>query len=185
LRGKAFDQVARRLATGFSRRGLWGIATGAALGAVARLPITADAKKKRKRKKTPKLKLNAFGCVNVGGFCKNGGQCCSGICQGKKGKKKCQAHDASTCVVGQISTECGAAEDVACTTSSGGEGTCTTTTGNAAYCFADGDCFPCKKDADCQAFCGPQAACIPCVDDCAEGSACVGANDDDCGFPDA
>jgi hypothetical protein len=182
--GSRFDRLTRTFTEGSSRRGvLRGFATTALGLTMTRLTGTVAAR----NRKTKKIKRNGFGCVNVGSFCKNAGQCCSGICQGKKGKKRCKAHDASTCQAGQISTECGAAADVACTASSGDAGKCTTTTGNAEYCLADGECFPCKKDADCQAFCGPQAACIPCADDCEEtgGTACVGANEGDCGFPGA
>jgi hypothetical protein len=181
---RRFDALAKTLTTRESRRGIVRGLTAAAVGLAAiHRPGKVEARTKGKKK----IKRNSFGCVNVGRFCKNAGQCCSGICQGKKGKKTCRAHDASICQAGQISTECGAAADVACTTSSGDAGKCTTTTGNAAYCLADGQCFPCKKDADCQAFCGPQAACIPCLDDCEEtgGTACVGANENDCAFEDA
>lgn len=155
--GKAFDQAARRLATSFSRRGLWGIATGVGLGAAtARLPITADARKKGKRKKTPKLKLNAFGCVNVGGFCKNGGQCCSGICQGKKGKKRCVAHNAGEC---QANEDSCAGVNALC---GGNSGICGRTTGKASFCGNSGLCRTCKKDTDCEAEFGLGAACIVC-----------------------
>lgn len=37
-------------------------------------------KGRRSKKKTPEL--NRFGCVDVGGFCRDNGQCCSGICSG-------------------------------------------------------------------------------------------------------
>jgi hypothetical protein len=174
-----FDGLTRSVSTLLTRRTFSG-ALG--LGALA-LPGLVEAKKKHKKKKKPKF--NDFGCVNVGGFCKNSGQCCSGICQGKKGKKKCQAHDQSTCQPGQNIVECGGAETVACTTSSGDpDGECFTTTGNAGYCESSGNCFACKKDADCIAVCGPQAACIVCETECAAtgGTGCVGPSDDSCNF---
>jgi hypothetical protein len=177
-----FDHWTKSLPFAASRRrALLALAVG--------IPGLAEAKKKkrknRKRNKK-KIKRNAFGCVNVGNFCKNSGQCCSGICEGKKGKKKCQGHDQSTCQAGQTIEDCGGVA-VDCTTTSGDEGSCLTTTGNAGYCFSDGDCFPCAKDADCVPFCGPQAACIACAgEECGEegGTACVGPSDDSCEFPD-
>lgn len=171
-----FDQIARTLSTLQSRRGLLG-ALG--LGALV-LPETAGARKKKKKK----AKFNEFGCVNVGDFCKNNSQCCSGLCEGKKGKKRCSAHDSSTCQSGQ--NACDDAEAVPCVSSAGAlMAACDTTTGNAPYCSADGDCFPCKKDADCVAFCGPQAACIQCAACADEGvvTACVGPTANGCTFP--
>lgn len=147
------------------------------------LPGSATAKNRKKKKK--KVTFNDFGCVNVGGICKNASQCCSGICKGKKGKKKCQAHDAQGCQAGQREEICGGdAVNVPCTSSAGEEDSvCDTTTGNAGYCTFNGDCFPCSKDADCQEFCGPAAACMICADFCAEtgGTACVGPGP--CTFP--
>jgi hypothetical protein len=172
-----FDGLTRSVSTVLSRRTLAG-ALG--LGALV-LPGPVAAKKKHKKKKKPKF--NDFGCVNVGGFCKNSGQCCSGICQGKKGKAKCQAHDQSTCQPGQSIGDCGGT-DVPCTTSTGGDGLCFTTTGNAGYCEVSGNCFACKKDADCVSVCGPQAACIVCELECAAtgGTGCVGPSEDSCNF---
>jgi hypothetical protein len=170
-----FDCVTRAISLVLSRRGFAG-----ALGlAVAGLSGLAEAKKK-KRKKKKKIKRNDFGCVNVGGFCKNSGQCCSGICKGKNGKKKCHAHDASTCQAGQQPISCNGGADIACATSTGGAGLCGTTTGNAGYCTNDIDCFACTKDLDCQPFCGPQAACVAC-NACPGGVGCAGV--DGCDVP--
>jgi hypothetical protein len=174
-----FDRLTRSVSTVLSRRTLAG-ALG--LGALVR-PDLADAKKHKKRKKK-KIKRNDFGCVNVGGFCKNSGQCCSGICSGKKDKKKCQAHDASTCQVGQTFTQCGGAENVGCTSTGGNtDSTCVTTTGTAAYCAGAATCAPCKTDADCEAVCGAGAACFPCAAECPDdgGTACAGRSEDSCG----
>lgn len=155
------ETLVRGLADAMSRRGfMGGLATVLSLAPV---PVSGtDAKKRKKRKNKKKIKRNAFGCVNVGGFCENAGQCCSSICEGKKGKKSCQAHDTSTCQPGQQEAFCGGAEDVNCPTLDGAEGFCEVTTGNAPYCFGDGACFPCSKDADCVPFCGPGAACLAC-----------------------
>jgi hypothetical protein len=69
-------------------------------------------------------------------------------------------------------------------TSLGTAGVCATTTGRAGYCLFAGDCFPCKKDADCQQLCGPQAACIIC-DDCIStgGTSCVNPEASGCDIP--
>lgn len=167
-----------------SRRDLWRGLAGAGLGlGTARWQLTAEAKKKRKHKKRKKkAKPNAFGCVNVGNFCKNSGQCCSGICAGKKGKT-CQAHDASTCQAGQTVVACGGV-DTFCTTSGGETGACTTTSGNAGYCTKTANCFACSRDADCEAVCGPQAACLPCALSCTAtgGTACAGPATGSCTF---
>jgi hypothetical protein len=173
-----FDALTRAVSAVLSRRTLAGVL---GLGALT-LPSLADAKKKKRKRKKKKIKRNDFGCVNVGSFCKNGGQCCSGICQGKKGKKKCKAHDQSTCQAGQTTEECGGTQNVECTTSSGvTEATCFTTTGNAGYCGATGICVACSTDLDCVVVCGPEAACIPCTA-CEEdsGTACVGVSFDSC-----
>lgn len=122
------------------------------------------------------------GCKDVGKKCKNAGQCCSGVCKGKKKKKRCKAHDTGGCLAGQQETNCGGA-DVECTTSAGEPGACDTTTGNGGFCTFDRSCFPCTKDADCRAFCGPDAACIQCDPLCGAegGTACAGP--DLCTFP--
>jgi hypothetical protein len=183
LDGKAFDQVARRLATSFSRRGLWGIATGTALGAVvARLPLAADAKKRKRRnkgKRKPGLQRNGFGCVDIGKPCRgNNANCCSGICDGEKPKKG--KKDTSRCVAHNVG-ECQADQDVcrgigaAC----GDGGACFRTTGNASFCGDGGQCVACQKDADCEAM-GflAGAACVDCAEDCQDisgGTACFRA----------
>jgi hypothetical protein len=170
--GNQFDNLARAI-TG-SRRALL---SGALVAAAGWLGVgDAAAKKKRKRKKRkPKARPNAFGCLEVGAACTSAAHCCSNICQGKKGKKHCKAHDTGECLAGQLLGQCGG-ETIPCTSSSGAPGRCEITTGNAAYCAGGGDCRPCAKDADCQALCGPQAACIQCPVGCAGGTGtqCVG-----------
>jgi hypothetical protein len=173
-----FDGLARSVSTLLSRRTL---ATLLGFGAFA-WPRVAGAKKKHKHKHKKKIKRNSFGCVNVGNFCTKSSQCCSGICQGQKGKKKCQAHDASTCQSGNDVCVNGVPQP--CTTSTGHPGDCTRTTGNASYCETDGECFACKQDADCVPFCGAGAACIICPVGCGpNGTACVGLTDGVCTFP--
>lgn len=121
------------------------------------------------------------GCKNVGKKCKRDAQCCSDVCKGGK-NKRCKAHDGAGCKAGQQETACGGVE-VDCISSTGAEGACDTTTGNAPYCTVDGGCFPCTKDRQCRPFCGPKAACIRCGPECEEegGTACVGPGQ--CDFP--
>lgn len=113
------------------------------------------------------------GCKDVGKKCRKAKDCCSGVCKGKKGKKRCKAHDTGGCTPGGNTVGCGGT-DVACTTSNGVPGQCVTTTGNAGYCGTGGDCFPCAKDADCRPVCGPGAACIKCEVGCTVGTVCLG-----------
>jgi hypothetical protein len=158
-------------------RGLMGVALGLA---ALRHSDDADARKKR-RKKTPQL--NAFGCLNVGQKCRGkDALCCSGKCAGKKPKRgrkdrrTCVAHDTGGCPKGDPSEACGGDVETVCTAATGLEGVCDRTTGNAGFCTVSGDCFPCRKDADCQPLCGPEAACIRCEETCSGvgGTACVG-----------
>ena len=119
-------------------------------------------------------------CKDVGSRCKRAKDCCSGVCTGKKGKKRCKGHDSGGCQAGATSAIC-AGTATTCTTKSGAPGTCATTTGNAGYCAADtADCFACTKDAECQAFCGPRAACVRCPEECTVGTACMGAEPGAC-----
>ena len=176
-----FDSLAHALRDGRTRRGFTTLLGAGLAGLAGGWPdLTADAKRKKrkkKRRKKKKAKLNEFGCVDVGKFCKNDGQCCSGACEGNE----CQPHGESTCQPGQ---DICLGVEVPCVTETGQPGQCTTTTGEASYCFAEGDCFPCSKDADCQAICGPQAACIVCAQCLTEGlqTACVGPSNDSCAF---
>ena len=139
-------------------RGLVGAGFG--LGA-ARLPGVVAAKRKRRR-----IRRNAFGCVDVGGYCKGDEHCCSGNCAGKPGQKRCRAHDTGGCQAGLQDTTCATeanpGTDVPCTTSAGNAGFCNTTTGNAGFCAYSGGTYPCAKDAECQEIYGPRAACIRC-----------------------
>jgi hypothetical protein len=156
-----FDTLTRSLTNLLSRRVVWRglIGAGLALPAAPR-PDGAAAKKKRKKQKP---KFNAFGCVNVGNFCQTADQCCSGICQGKKGNKRCRAHDTGGCAAGQRNANCGGA-NVTCAAGMGNMGFCETTTGQAPYCasgYYSVD-IPCATDRDCHKYCGPRAACLPC-----------------------
>jgi hypothetical protein len=166
------NDVTREIASLLTRRRLAG---GLGLSALA-LPGLVEARHTHRHKHhTKKPKFNDFGCVNVGGFCKNESQCCSGICTGKR----CQAHDESTCQPGEDAC---AGNEVVCTTIAGEDGTCVRTTGGANYCQATGTCFACRKDADCVEACREaRAACIVCAE-CAEfgGAACLGITHHSC-----
>ena len=171
-----FARLTRAVSTLLSRRTLAGTLSLSVLG----LPSLADAKKKHKKRKKrkKKVKFNAFGCVDVEKFCNNGRQCCSGICNGEKGKKTCKAHDASTCQPGQ---DVCAGVVATCVSAAGENGACVRTTGNAGYCQVSAVCRSCTKDIDCQATCGPQAACIVCEVDCGpNGTGCVGPSEESC-----
>jgi hypothetical protein len=177
-----FDNLTRSLQRLAPRRAALSVLGGSLAALLPRLGRDDASAKKNRKKSKKKVKFNDFGCVNVGSLCKNNGQCCSGICKGKKGKKKCKAHDQSTCLAGQ--TACGGAV-IDCVTPLGQQGFCETTTGNAGYCQVDGGCFACTKDADCVPFCGPEAACIVCENGCEEegNTLCVGPSEDSCAFP--
>ncbi|MCA9878758.1 MAG: hypothetical protein KC442_13285 [Thermomicrobiales bacterium] len=186
-----FDDVARALSPLLTRRGLAGLLGLTALGTAE----LAEAKRKRRKKKRkkkkskngngndntpkPQVKLNAFGCVNVGDFCENSGQCCSGICDGAA----CKAHDVDSCQAGQTDLTCsGVNTNVECNAQGGGDGLCLTTTGNAGYCAGDREiaqCVTCNKDADCTGVCGQGAACVLCAN-CPEGRTCAGAAEESC-----
>jgi hypothetical protein len=178
------ERLSRAVAHALSRRGLLGTV---GLAAIARPGPTAAKRKKKK------LKKNAFGCVDVGKACRGkNANCCSGICQGtkpKKGRKdtsRCVAHDEGSCLAGQRQGLCGGDADVPCTTSADQIGLCQTTTGNAAYCTAGGACFPCRRDTDCEPFCGPGAACVRCTaceEDEGIPTACMGLINGGCEFP--
>jgi hypothetical protein len=196
-----FDTLIRGLAAPASRRvagrflaglGLTGVLaqTGAASVGAAK-----DEKgKKRKKPRKQKPKRNGFGCVDVGGFCANSGQCCSNICSGRKNKKTCQGHNVAvgTCEAGPLGfcgTGPGLIAGTPCTSSADENGFCFTTTGKAPFCAVssvqDAGCVACKKDKDCQRFCGADAACIQCPA-CAQqfgvSTACAGVAADSCVF---
>jgi hypothetical protein len=144
-----------------SRRDILRGLAGAGYGSgIARWSSTADARKNRKRKKrTQKAEPNAFGCVDVGSFCKKDGQCCSGVCQGKKDKRRCKAHNVLDCPAG--ADQCAQAA-MACGPT--GDGHCYQTTGQASFCTDYVVCNLCERDTDCQALdFGPGAACVVCA----------------------
>jgi hypothetical protein len=179
------DDLTRSLFSRPSRRHLVASLVGGVFGTNTTLfPQVLTAKKKRRRKKRKKKKVtfNDFGCVNVGSFCKDSSQCCSGICDGKMGKQTCQAHDQTTCQAGQ-DNYCSGGPPLPCDTSAGYSGACVHTTGNASYCQYTASCHACSKDADCVPFCGSRSACIV-ADECcpSTGTACASVNFSGCTF---
>jgi hypothetical protein len=155
--GLRFDAMTRSLSQGSSRRRfLHGLT--AVLGlATAHVPGAIRAGRRKK-----KLKRNEFGCVDIGGKCRGkDGNCCSGICKGKKPKQG--ERDKSRCAVGG----CRAGQDsctnvLACKSSTGFSGRCFTTTSNTGYCGVGSACIACADDTECVPELGPGAACVIC-----------------------
>jgi hypothetical protein len=123
----------------------------------------------------------AAGCKRVDEPCKRAGQCCSGICNGKRGKKKCRGHGAGTCKRNQ---------DVCATSFPEGERCnneanclCLQTTSGTSFCANPGSngvaCTNCKRDADCRQLGFPEgSACVVvstgwCSGTCASGRGCM------------
>ncbi len=172
-----FDGLTRSLASVPSRRDvLRGLAgAGLELGA-ARLPGVVAAGETRRKVK--KARPNAFGCLDVGNRCKNADQCCSGLCRGKRGKRRCRAHNTEGCTAGAPPHICDLGNRP-CTSSLGDPGFCQTTTGKAGYCAAGGMCHACTTDAECRTAqggqFGPLAACVRCAGcTLTGGTACAG-----------
>lgn len=175
--GAQFDSMLRDLAA--SRRvylgGLLALAGG------WRLPASSEAKQNRKKRRPRKPKPNAFGCLNVGQLCKSADQCCSGICDGKKRKRKCTAHGTGTC--DQQGPEiCTRDPPIALTCNNDMTCRCFGTTGGSIVCARyepTVSCVQCARDADCEAvglpggsFCAPFTE-GPCAGNCAGGMACL------------
>jgi hypothetical protein len=137
-----FVAVTQSLISIPSRRHLLRGLAGAGLGlGVARLPGSAEAKKKGK-KKPRKGRPNAFGCLEVGDPCRNAAQCCSGICKGKKGVRRCRAHDTGTCKQDGVLAPCNNRTNCGCFRTTAGSDIC-------AELFPPSDCAECQRDADC------------------------------------
>jgi hypothetical protein len=161
-------------------RGLTGVGLG--LG-MLHIPAMSDAKKKRRRKhkkRKPKVTPNSYGCLEVDDPCKSAEQCCSGVCEGKQGKKRCRAHDTGTCDQ-DLPGLCSPTPTIApCNNSA--TCFCMITTANSSFCAQLGvaRCTGCRKDADCvtQGL-PPGSACLPttgflCATDCPEtGMVCL------------
>jgi hypothetical protein len=167
--------VKRTLTKAPSRRDvLRGLAAiGIALG-TARLPV-------------PVVAENPYGCQKVGERCKRADQCCSGICTGKRRKKKCQAHGTGTCDQ-QAGGMCDGVDPNLVHCSNSTTCLCVRTTAGSSFCgdisIEVSGCADCQSDADCerQGF-PPGSACAPfvngaCAGTCPSGMVCMGP----CGY---
>lgn len=101
------DVIARSLSVGRSRWAALVVLLGGAAGLSGLAGDIAGKKATKKTRKKP-LRVNQFGCVNVGGQCRgNGANCCSGICDGEeaqkgaKDKSTCAAHDEGVASAGR------------------------------------------------------------------------------------
>lgn len=177
-----FERMMRVLTAIPSRRDVLRGLTGMGLGlTAARLPAGADARKKRKGTKK-KPRPNRFGCFGVGDRCKRADQCCSGICDGKKGKRRCRAHDTGTCKQGGPEI-CSIDPPPALTCNNGAECRCFRTTAGSIACAKfinrELNCADCARDADCAALgFPPGTVCAPlsvgiCAGQCEGGRACL------------
>jgi hypothetical protein len=176
-----FDELSRRMGLRSPRRPLVSALAGGVLGLTAMRPLQVAARKGKHKHKTKKEKPNAFGCLEVGDDCKRGDQCCSGICEGKNGKRRCRAHDTGPCdqktpgfceSVGPAGTRCKNQANCFCLRTTAGSHVCGTS-------LAPSACAECKKDADCvaQGF-PPGTTCAVfsegnCAGLCEEGTACI------------
>jgi hypothetical protein len=176
-----FAAVTRSLTELPSRRDVLRGLAGIGLG-MTRLPLLASATKRTQSEAAPKP--NKYGCLEIGDPCKRAGQCCSGICKRKNGKKKCRAHGTGTCDQ-QKPGVCTATfldpEIFDCNFRSG-KCSCYATTAGSKYCAALGTssrCADCKKDTDCEKLgYPPGSACVPfakgrCAGFCETGMACA------------
>jgi hypothetical protein len=183
--GPQFDRLALLVTTAQTRRRavirlLGGVAAGSVL---APLGFGGAVAKKHKHQKKTKIKRNDFGCVNVDNACKNGGQCCSGICAGKKGKKRCQAHNEGGCTVERNFCVTGSALSL-CGPDVPDPDICLATSGNAAFCaslkgfITEVNCQLCRTDKDCANLGFPSgSACVIFTGPaCAKATDCNGIN---------
>jgi hypothetical protein len=158
-----FDTVVAAFGRRRFTRGVASAAIAAALATRSLDGLSASTRQKRKKKPT----VNQFGCRNVGVACANASQCCSGICEagqrkkGRKTRKTCRAHNTGGCRLEDDSCLVG---PVPCVASTGEDGFCQVTTGNAPYCAVRSVNFDCSRDEECVELCGAGAACGVCND---------------------
>jgi hypothetical protein len=160
-----FDQIVARLAARRERRVALGIAGGAALAALFG--------------RIGGVEAGAAGCATNGKSCQRADQCCSGVCKGKRGKKKCRAHGMGTCKQGQ--NVCTAADPHLLRCNNIAACGCFRTTAGSPFCgnsFST-TCADCRRDGDCAALGFPAgSACVAldvgaCAGDCPSGTACL------------
>lgn len=166
-----FDAIARLIGrTAARRRLLAGLALSPLAGLVATArPDDVLAKKKRKHKKRKKKATpNAFGCLEVGDPCQSEDQCCSGICEGKKGKRTCRAHDTGTCKQDGQLVPCNNRTTCGCLHTTAGSDIC-----SELFVPGGSACAACQRDADCLALgFPPGSACGLSPIPCESGMAC-------------
>jgi hypothetical protein len=181
--GSRFDAATRSLAKGVSRR----LALAGMIGALAtpsRFQIGVARKKKKKPgKKSSPLRLNQFGCVDVGSPCRgNGANCCSGLCQGvkprpgKKDSSRCVGHNEDSCTPARNRCTVADPASAACNPANAAA-FCTVTTGNGVFCasnagISEANCRPCARDSDCTAAGFPVGS--ACIVVSGGGPGCVG-----------
>ena len=178
------DTLLRSLRGAPSRREvLRGLAaTGFGIGLAASPQLGEGKPKRRKKRKRPKpAKPNQYGCLEVSDPCRNATQCCSGICAGKPGRKRCRGHHTGSCSQqGQgVCTDPNPELQQCITTNC----FCLRTTAGSNFCgnwFGYKACSTCKRDTDCQALGFPVgSACVPVsrghctAAECASGMVCI------------
>ena len=159
----SFGFLTRALVSKPSRREVLRGLVGVGLGpGVLHAPLIADARKKRKRQKArPKVAPNSYGCLEVDDPCETADECCSGVCEGKKGKQRCQAHDIGTC--NQVFPGLCSNPPTIASCNDSSTCYCLRTTANSNFCAQLGKthCTACSKDSDCIAEGMPAgSACI-------------------------
>jgi hypothetical protein len=182
LEAQRFDTFARLLARTTTRRRLFfSLALSPFAGILAARHAEDAAARRKRKKRAKKPKPNEYGCLEIGKSCNVEEQCCSGICEGKREKRKCRAHGIGTCEQNEPGLcEAGNPLDTVCN----GECLCVRTTAGSNYCgtlLMPSACADCKKDADCEAQGFPTGtACVPfggeftCAGQCEEtGMACI------------
>jgi hypothetical protein len=144
----------------------------------------ADTKpnRRKKRKRPTPATPNRFGCLEVNDPCRRHLQCCSGICTGKPGRKRCRAHGAGSCrqatptvceALSLALARCNNAQDCACTRTTAGSAFC------GSFTSGTSDCASCKRDSDCLKLGFPVgSACAPvatgnCAGRCPTGLLCL------------
>ena len=158
-------------------------ATGIALVSVA-APASAGSKPKRKRKRrkrrqTP-AKPNRYGCLSNNAPCRRASQCCSSVCSGQPGRKRCRAHGTGTCNQA-VPAFCETSVPTLTHCDNSEFCWCLRTTSGSSYCGSavTSDCAACKRDADCVALgYPPGSACAPftngaCAGNCPTGMMCM------------
>lgn len=185
--GSHFDDLTRSFTE--SRRAIFGGALTLAVGWLGVTGVEAKKKRKRKRKNHKKVQPptpNEFGCLEVGDLCTSEDDCCSGVCEGSKGKKTCRSHGTGTCYQDQVGYCLAEPDDAFIICNNSFNCFCYTTTAGSNFCGQgrslndeDPRCADCQTDADCLSLGYPAgSACAPvatgnCAGHCPTGMACL------------